>query len=120
MVLLNHVVQVLALTHPATTAYRPVLFQLLDCDRIGRVPIHVDDARLNVGRSKEQLAEEGLAEAASRLAVSKKSMVCRPNPPRDTDIGLGLSPCIRFVDSIRLVGRLQVGTAELSPSPSLE
>jgi hypothetical protein len=34
MVLLNHVVQVLALTHAATTAHRPVLFQLLDCDRI--------------------------------------------------------------------------------------
>src|SRR6516225_2744051 len=76
MVLLNHVVQVLALPHAATTTHRPVLFQLLDCDRIGRVLSTLMTRGGTLAEVRNSLRKKRLAEAASRFAVSRKSMVC--------------------------------------------
>jgi hypothetical protein len=75
VVLLHYVIQVFTLAQPAAATQGAFGLELLDRGRIRRVLVDIDDPRLRIRRVIQRLTKKRLAAAASRLAISRKSIV---------------------------------------------
>ena len=114
MVLLDDVVQILALAERRTWSEQSLVFDGLERDRVGGVLVHVHDARGRRMRRTDRLAEErdgripvarGPEQEIQRVPVGINAPVKIVPGPADTHV--------RLVDSIRIRGASQEWPAPL-------
>jgi hypothetical protein len=114
---------------PVTSAMSPQCafdVELLHGRRIRSVLVHVDDPRLRIGWVEQLLRKNRLAAAASRLALSRRSIVCPVEStarykyrscPLFRDIGL--IDAIAFINpfQVRPMAPIQFRPVDLDPAP---
>jgi hypothetical protein len=76
VVLFNDVVEVFALSQPHSARQQAFAFQRPYRGRISWILIDIDDPGIGLPDERNTLRKNRLAAAASRLAVSRKSIVC--------------------------------------------
>ena len=60
MILLNYIVQVLTLAQPTASSQGAIRFESFDRDRVSRILVHVDDARVRILGLVQNLTKEAL------------------------------------------------------------